>query len=280
MKIDEVHAKATGRSVVIGMIDTGVDSAHPDLTGQIARNENFAAEISPSFTDDKHGTAVAGIMVAKKNNGTGIVGVAPDAKLVALKACWPDRPDSLASVCNSYTLALAVNTAVKAGVNVLNMSLTGPQDTLLEILLNKAIEKGIIVVAADTGPSEADENFPASMAQVIPVQAAGQARDEDSAEKRSVTAPGDKILTTLPHGTYDFISGSSMAAAEVSGIIALMLELKPDLGVDEIKSILQQSAAPEKLGIFSGINANDAVLAVCKLKNCMEEGLSFAWGNF
>lgn len=280
MKIDEVHAKATGRSVVIGMIDTGVDSAHPDLTGQIARNENFAAEISPSFTDDKHGTAVAGIMVAKKNNGTGIIGVAPDAKLVALKACWPDRPDSLASVCNSYTLALAVNTAIKAGVNVLNMSLTGPQDTLLEILLNKAIEKGIIVVAADTGPSKVDENFPASMDKVIPVQAAGRARDEDSDEKRPVTAPGDKILTTLPHGTYDFISGSSMAAAEVSGIIALMLEIKPNLAVEEIKSILQQSAAPEKLGIFSGINANDAVLAVCKLKNCMEEGLSFAWGNF
>lgn len=280
MKIDEVHAKTTGRNVVIGMIDTGVDSAHPDLTGQITRNENFAAEVSPSFTSDKHGTAVAGIMVAKKNNGTGIIGVAPDAKLVALKACWPDRRDSISSVCNSYTLALAVNTAVKAGVKVLNMSLTGPRDALLEILLNKAIEKGIIVVAADTGLNEENENFPASMKNVISVRAMGQSASEEPADNRPVTAPGDKILTTLPHGTYDFISGSSMAAAEVSGIVALMLELKPGLGVEEVKSVLHQSASPDKLGMFSGINADHAVLALCKAKNCAEEGLSFAWGNF
>jgi hypothetical protein len=280
MKIDEVHAKTTGQNVTIGMIDTGVDSTHPDLAGQITRNENFAAEVSPSFASDKHGTAVAGIMVAKKNNGTGIIGVAPDAKLVALKACWPDSQDSITSVCNSYTLALAVNTAIKAGVKILNMSLTGPHDTLLEILLNKAIKKGIIVVAADTGLNKEDENFPASMKNVISVQAIGQTKDEDPVENQPVTAPGDKILTTLPHGTYDFISGSSMAAAEVSGIVALMLELKPDLGVEEIKSVLHQSALPEKLGIFSGINANHAVAALCEATNCKREGLSFAWRGF
>lgn len=280
MQIDQVHAKTTGRHVTIGMIDTGVDLDHPDLLGQITQNENFAKGISSSFASDKHGTAVAGIMVAKKDNGAGIVGVAPNAKLVALKACWPDREDSMASVCNSYTLALAVNTAIKSRVNVLNMSLTGPQDPLLEILLNKAIEKGIIVVAANRGLNKENENFPASLKNVISVQTVGQAADKHNTGDPSVTAPGDKILTTLPHGTYDFISGSSIAAAEVSGIVALLMELKPDLGVEEIKSILLKSGLPENMNMFSGINASHAVTALCETTNCPEDGLSFAWDTY
>lgn len=280
MQIDQVHALTTGRHVTIGMIDTGVDIDHPDLLGQISRNENFASGISSSFASDKHGTAVAGIMVAKKDNGTGIIGVAPHAKLIALKACWPDHKDSMAALCNSYTLALAVNTAIKSGVNVLNMSLTGPQDSLLEILLNKAIDKGIIVVAADTGLDKDNENFPASMKNVIAVQSIGQAAADDLSKEQSVTAPGDKILTTLPHGTYDFISGSSIAAAEVSGIVALLLELKPYLGPEEIKSILLKSGLPEKLNLASGINANQVITALCATTSCPEDGIRFASWNF
>ena len=94
MHIDQAHTKTTGRQVTIAMIDTGVALDHPDLVGQITHNENFAKDISTSFSNDKHGTAVAGIMVAKKDNATGITGVAPDAKLIALKACWPDKADA------------------------------------------------------------------------------------------------------------------------------------------------------------------------------------------
>jgi subtilisin family serine protease len=216
-------------------------------------------------------------MVARKDNGTGIVGVAPDAKLIALKACWPDQADSIEAVCNSFTLALAVNAAIKSGVNILNMSLTGPYDPLLELLLNKAMEKGIIVVAADTGLDSDNERFPASLKNVISVQTSKQPDPHHITLAQLISAPGDKVLTTLPHGTYDFISGSSIAAAEVSGIIALLLEIKPDLTLAEIRLILQESELSPKDGSISGINAKIAVWTLCETTTCPQEAISFVW---
>lgn len=269
MQISQVHGKTTGQQVTIAMIDTGVDLTHPDLAEQIVQNENLAAGISADFSNDKHGTAVAGVMVARKDNGTGITGVAPDAKLIALKACWPDQADAMAAICNSFTLALAVNTALKTEAQILNMSLTGPKDAFLELLLNKAIAKGMIVVAADTGGLQ-DVNFPASLANVISVQALKQPGSGPVPAIQAIAAPGDKILTTLPHGTYDFISGSSIAAAEVSGIVALLLELKPDLTFAEAKAILQKSGLPTVNNNFSGINANMAVSVLCETVSCRQ----------
>jgi subtilisin family serine protease len=266
MAIGLAHSKRTGKTTPIAMIDPGVDLDHPELAGQISASENFASQISASFANDKHGTAVAGIMVARSDNGTGIIGIAPDAKLIALKACWPDQADAMAAVCNSFTLALAVNKAIQSGAKILNMSLTGPKDAFLELLLNKAIEDGMIVVAADAGEQNAQENFPASLKNVISVQSLkpiGQIPP-----LLSITAPGEKILTTLPHGTYDFISGNSIAAAEVSGIVALLMELKPDLDINQVLAILQTSKLPNAETAFSGINANTAVLKLCSTTNC------------
>ncbi|SJM96044.1 Thermitase [Crenothrix polyspora] len=280
MHIDQVHAQATGKNITIAMIDTGVDLEHPDLMGQISQNENFAQSISAGFSTDKHGTAVAGIMVAKKDNGTGIMGVAPDANIIALKACWPEQPNAIEAVCNSFTLAMAVNTAIKSGAKILNMSLTGPQDALLELLLTKAITEGMIVVAADTGRGQANDNFPASMKNVIAVQSIHQKNVGNAKKQASIlTAPGDKILTTLPYGTYDFLSGSSIAAAEVSGIIALLLELKPDLTLAEAQSALQKSELPAGMGYFPGINANGAALALCRTDVCQQDTLKLVFKN-
>jgi subtilisin family serine protease len=275
MQINQAHGITTGKNVSIAMIDTGVDLQHPDLAGQISKNENFAASYSSGFSTDKHGTAVAGVMVARKDNGVGITGIAPDAKLIAYKACWPNQTDSMDAVCNSYTLALAVNSAIRASVNILNMSLTGPQDPLLELLLNKAIEKGIIVVASNTKIPE-DENFPASLQDVISVQSSQKAGSKPTLGDKEISAPGDKILTTLPHGTYDFISGSSISAAEISGIIALLKEIKPSLTLAEVKSILEKSQLLSQHDHFGGINANTAVLALCETASCPEPELSLA----
>jgi subtilisin family serine protease len=279
MQIELAHAKATGRNITIGMIDTGVDLKHPDLTGQVSTNKNLVEDVSASFSEDKHGTAVAGVMVARKDNSQGIIGIAPDAKLIALKACWPDKSDAMEAVCNSYSLALAVNTAIKMGVNVLNMSLTGPKDPILTLLLNKALKDGIIVVAADTGTGDAKESFPASLNGVISVQSTKpSSAGLNTLESGAIVAPGEKILTTLPFGTYDFISGSSIAAAEVSGIVALLLQLKPDLSGSEVRSILHKSKTPTANdGAVSGINASLAVNSLCATSSCFSSDLfSFA----
>jgi subtilisin family serine protease len=277
MEVNLAHHRATGKHIKIGMIDTGVDLEHPDLAGQIAEDENFAKEISPSFSTDKHGTAVAGIMVAKRDNAKGIIGIAPGASLVALKACWPSQTDAMEAVCNSYTLALAVNTAIKKGVDILNMSLTGPEDPILALLIDKAIQKGIVVVAADTGKKDSAENFPASMQGVISVQSLEQKEANTNASSaKAISAPGETVLTTLPHGTYDFISGSSMAAAEVSGIVALLLEIEHGLTSERISSILKEARQISKDSEIAGINANAALDKLCHKKSCANETLSFA----
>jgi len=280
MQINKAHDIATGKNITIAMIDTGVDLQHPDLIGQISRNENFATDISSDFSNDKHGTAVAGVMVARKDNGIGIAGVAPDAKLIAFKACWPNQADSIDAVCNSFTLALAVNSAIKSGAKILNMSLAGPQDPLLELLLNKAVEKGMIVVAANSKQGQANGNFPASLENVISVNSALLEKDANSLIfDRKISAPGEKILTTLPHGTYDFISGSSISAAEVSGIIALLMEIKANLTLAETRMILQKSLLLSKSSPFPIINANFAVLALCETAGCPEQRFSLARKN-
>jgi subtilisin family serine protease len=279
MQINQAHQIATGKNIIIAMIDTGVDLEHPDLEGQISKEENFASIISSGFSTDKHGTAVAGVMVARKDNGIGIIGIAPDAKLIAYKACWPNQTDSIEAVCNSFTLAMAVNSAIKSDAKILNMSLTGPEDPLLELLLNKAIEKGMIVVAANSKQTPESGNFPATLQKVISVQSSSKIDPSHLFVDNKITAPGDKILTTIPHGTYDFISGSSISAAEISGIIALLMEIKPDLTFMETQLILEKSQLLAKNNDFEGINANSAVLALCETVSCPEQTLILARKN-
>ena len=261
MQIDEAQNITTGKNVSIAVIDTGVDFSHPDLIDQVSSHENFSSSISTGFENDQHGTAIAGIMVAKQNNKTGIMGIAPDAKVIAYKACWPTKENSMEATCNSFTLSLAVNTAIKSGAKILNMSLGGPKDKFLEELLKKAQEKGMIVVAADEGADRNEIRFPASLPGVIGVQSA-----KPNTASNGIAAPGVKILTTLPHGTYDFISGSSIATAEVSGVIALLMQIKPDITFAEAKSILEKSSGSN--GTFSGINASTAVSNLCKTAHC------------
>lgn len=237
LNLTSIHGRATGRGITVAVIDSGVDLDHPDLAGSVVASENFAGLMSPGSSGDRHGTAVAGIIAARPNNGAGIVGIAPEAPLLALKACWPTRPDALEAVCNSFTLALAVNDAIRRRAKILNLSLTGPHDPLLEALLNTAMDQGIVVVAADpTDTAAVGSRFPATMDRVVAVgdserAAAGEGRELAS---NRVLAPGAEILTTLPGATYGFVSGSSFAAAHVTGLVALILQRKPRLGHAEL----------------------------------------------
>jgi hypothetical protein len=276
MQIEAAHRWATGRNVTIGMIDTGVDFNHPDLKGQIAESRDFVADDPASFVNDIHGTAVAGIIVASADNGRGIVGVAPDSKMIALKACWPEKPDSPEAVCDSLTLAKALDAAVRLRPAILNLSLTGPYDPLLAKLIDKAIAQRIVVVAADPEQIDAHFGFPASMEHVVAVRLAREQRShtQPAARDHWILAPGSKVLTTFPHGAYNFISGSSFAAAHVSGVVALLLELQPGLSADRVVKILQATAAPAEqpvaLQLSGVVNACSAIANLRGMSTCSE----------
>ena len=215
-----------------------MDIDHPDLSGQIIAKKNFATPVSADFVEDIHGTTVAGVIAAHANNNAGIVGIAPDSELIALKACWPRSKGNIEAICNSFTLALAINTAMKMKVDILNLSLSGPEDPLLKALINRAIERGIVVVAAEPDDPESKHRFPASMDNVIAVRSREFSHAKTESSGRTIVAPGEQVLTTIPTGTYDYISGSSLAAAHVTAVIALLLELYPDLSANKLYGFL------------------------------------------
>ncbi|MGR8931784.1 MAG: S8 family peptidase, partial [Gammaproteobacteria bacterium] len=199
-KILEMHKIATGRGIRIALIDSGVDLSHPDLTGQIRYSQNVAPEPLDHNLADVHGTAVAGILVARPNNGIGIAGIAPDAELMAFRACWPSKPGTLAARCNSFTLAVALNQAIRKGAHIINLSLSGANDPLVRQLVKAALERDIIVIAAVPGQTRAG-GFPANVPGVLAVGTG------EEAELPDIIAPGQDILTTVPHQAYDFMTG-------------------------------------------------------------------------
>ncbi len=252
------HPYTTGRGVRIALIDTGVDANHPDLRGRVVETANFVDGGELSFERDRHGTAIAGVIGARAEDGHGIEGVAPAAELLAAKACWYPEGASRTALCSSWTLAKAVDFAINARARVINMSLNGPPDALLERLVERAIALTITVVAAAAAAAP-DPGFPASLAPVIGVLQSDSRNDVEvphwEVHEHVLAAPGKDILTTAPRGGYDYLSGSSLAAAHVSGAAALLLERDPSLSPEELVRLLRESARPVPLsgGTVAGV---------------------------
>ena len=225
-----------GAGVQVAVIDTGMDFDHPDLKGRVIRSRNFVDADAAQFQQDLHGTEVSGIIAAVADNGIGIVGIAPDARIFAFKACWQPAGGGSA-VCNSFTLAQALEAAIVAHVDIVNMSLAGPPDPLLARLVTRAAAQGTIFVGA-AGRAGSGNTFPADLDEVLAVDAA----EDSSGNPRHLLAPGRDILTLVPGGHYDFASGSSLAAAQVSGIVALMLAEHPHLSATEVRNLLLHSS--------------------------------------
>lgn len=211
----DLHRIATGRGVKIAVVDSGIETGHPDLSGQVLVNRNFVA--GQPLAAEQHGTGVAGIIAAKADNGIGIAGVAPGARLMGLRACW--QANGSATLCDSLSLAKAIYFAIENHADVINLSLAGPDDRLLGELLKVALGKGSIVVAA-LDQKLSGGGFPASLPGVIAVSDSPLAPSHAEA----YIAPGRDVPTTEPGGRWFLVNGSSYAAAHVSGLVALMRE--------------------------------------------------------
>jgi hypothetical protein len=242
MDITQAHRVSRGRGVRIALIDTGLASDHPDLQGRIDVQRNFVDADAKRFQLDRHGTAIAGVIAANADNGVGISGVAPEARLLALKACWQLQDGHDEAHCNSFTLAQALASAIELKARIINLSLTGPPDALLSALAERAVHAGIIIV----GPQTADPSFPGSLSHVL-----GVARSEDRSSVAGVLqAPGREVLTLAPGGRYDFFSGSSIATGEITGITALLLAREAGLDAGRAHALL--SAATDTVVTAEG----------------------------
>jgi hypothetical protein len=238
MHVSDAHRWSRGEGVRVAIIDTGVDTRHPDLALSIAAAVNFVDADEAQFRRDRHGTEVAGVIAAVANNHEGIVGVAPEARLLAFKACWQARDGADPALCNSFTLARALAAAMNAHAQIINLSLAGPDDPLLSDLIREGLRRGILFVGA--AASEMPEGKTALLHQAGVIEVA--VAEDHAAHDSALYAPGREILTLLPGGHYDFASGDSIATAEVTGVITLLLAKHRELSAAEAYKLLRSTS--------------------------------------
>ena len=252
LRLGEAHQTAKGRGVLVAVIDSAIDGSHPDLAGAVA--SSFDAAGGKDVDNDAHGLAVAGVI-----RGAGpCLGAAPEARLLAIRAfsARKETGGKEAAGKNAHirepeattqTLIRSVQWAVDHGAKVLNMSFTGPEDPALQSLLAMArIHKVVAVAAAGNAGPNAAPAYPAAYPEVIAVTALDR-NDQVYPEANhgryiAVAAPGVEILAPSRRGGRALYTGSSFAAAEVSGVLALLLEKKPDLDPVAAREALVRSA--------------------------------------
>jgi len=265
MNVAEAHPWSRGDGVRIALIDTGVDILHKDLRGNIVAAANFVDSDTEQFRRDRHGTEMAGVIAAVANNREGIVGIAPGSRILAYKACWQLSPDADAARCNSYTLAQALVAAFDAHAQAINLSIAGPDDPLLHSLIQEGLRRGIVFVAA-AAPGDRETSSLFHQPGVIEV-AGSENRSTDSS---LLHAPSHEILTLTPGSHYDFASGDSIATAEITGVVSLMLAKNHGISPAALQDLLRESGVRSSEN--DGVDACLAVVAVMHGGSCKPAG--------
>jgi subtilisin family serine protease len=220
--LTSAHKLAQGRGVVVAVIDSAIDASHPDLKDAVINS--FDAVGGSDGDTDTHGTAIAGVIRAQGYT----FGVAPAARLLAVRAFAAGQTGKDPEATSAAVIK-AIQWSVDNGANILNMSFTGPKDRGVEEAIVKARAHNVITVAAaGNGGADAPPAYPAAYPQVIAVTAVDD-RDRVYTEANhgryiAIAAPGVDILAPSNGGAYQYFTGTSFAAAEVSGVMALLLE--------------------------------------------------------
>jgi hypothetical protein len=260
LHLPQAHALAKGSNVLVAVIDSGVDANHPELAGSIA--ESFDA-LAISAAPHQHGTAIAGLIAAHGK----LMGSAPDAKILAARTFDPKGSGAEGT---TFNILKSIDWATTHGARIINMSFAGPPDPAIHRSLEAAHKKGIILVAASgNAGANSPPLYPAADPNVIAVSATDA---EDKLFEKSnrgrhiaVAAPGAQILVAVPESGYEVSSGTSYSAAEVSGIVALILQRKPKLTPEQVRGLLQATAkdlGPKGPDVMFGAGLADAYAAV------------------
>ena len=267
--LDRLNGQVSGAGVTIGMIDDGIDISHPDLQGRIDFSQSYDAQFRTADGQHKyppliglpldgHGTLVAGIMVASQNNETGIVGIAPDAKIASIRFKW-GLNEAIDALGRQYQFDVSNNSWGFVGPFWDNFNST--TFTYDYEAIRKGAEDGrdglgtVFVFAAGNGAGVGENTNYHNFQNAREVIAVAAANPDGSVAGFStpgasvlVGAYGVGVLTTVRYGSYDAFSGTSAAAPIVSGVVALMLEANPLLGYRDVQEILALSAShPDSL---------------------------------
>ncbi len=252
-------------AIVIALLDTGIDPAHPDLVNRTLPGYDFVNATNVLTDDNGHGTAMAGIIAAEGQNAEGVVGVAFNCRILPVKVADAMGQASVADV------AAGIDYAIQNGARVINLSLGTPLGSqALEDAINRALAAGIVVVASAGNDPIHKEVFPAAYDGVVsatPVSKNGElGYDAVLSTGVDVGAPGEDLVTTLPGDVYGFVSGSSAAAAFTSGVAALVISADPTLVLEQVVEALRQGQEPiaalkdvEDIYRFGSLNAGIAV---------------------
>jgi len=237
LHLPQAHDLATGDHVMVAVIDSGIDIQHPDLHGAVAGGfDAFTGDLAPH----RHGTAMASAIVAHGR----LMGVAPAARILAVRAFDGEEAGSRSTTTR---IVDALQWTVNSAARVVNMSFAGPDDPAMHRMIAAARQKGMVLVAAagNDGP-QAPPDYPAAYPGVIAVTATDIDDHLLSVANHgayvAVAAPGVDIFVAAPNAGYGFTTGTSVATAHVSGLVALLLQRNPRLTPDAVQAILMGTA--------------------------------------
>ncbi|NLI13368.1 MAG: S8 family peptidase [Peptococcaceae bacterium] len=248
---EKAWAESTGSRVKVAVIDTGIDTGHPDL--KIYGGINTINKEKSYKDDNGHGTHVAGI-IAALNNRVGVIGVAHDAMLYAVKVLGADGSGNLSDIIEGLEWCINNN------IQVVNMSLgTDEAEDLFHEAIKHVYNAGIFIVAAagNSGPRDNTISYPAKYPEVAAVAASSQfdqiAFFSSRGAEVDLVAPGVNIYSTYRGRSYRKLSGTSMAAPHVAGAAALVLAKKGVMSPDKLLSHLKETSqdmhfSPDKQG--------------------------------
>jgi hypothetical protein len=225
--VDAASAVGDGRGARVALLDSAPDAAHRDLAGVRV----IPLPDAPPPAVAVHGTLMAGIVRAVAHNAFGIAGMAPGSDVFAIPVCTPAGATA-SDECRLYDLLRGVDVAWANGAQIVNLSLVGPPNPLLRKAMDRMEQLGVLLVAAVGNEGVSEPRYPAAYPSVIGVGAVDRAGRLYARGNRGpdveILAPGVEILSTVPGGSFAFGDGTSLAAANVTGLLAVAVGASGD----------------------------------------------------